>query len=278
MASTPRDFEKTQVTVLTLISGIFFTRRLLRPNCFQAVGNITLKEVPRWQDLLRWETKSKKTPKPVAFGPRSVVLLKYRNTNEDLTMVLEQLKIMMPMVKDESLVKIHICLFDDDAIDPQHMVEHFTIKLRHQHTGVSTVSVSWAGCGGIVDDGPMPKSIEDFLEKLVPIPGRVYAGIWYQIDEARSEAHQDSGFDLCAADDVLAGKPGYVCVKDCLSMDVLPTTPWALQLAAADPDRSSRSTAKLAQKARPGPAPIDSGLDIPDFPPNFDELAEKRWQ
>lgn len=67
------------------------TRRLLRPNCFQSVGNITLKELPRWQDLLRWETKSKNTPKPVAFGPRSVVLLKYRNTNENLTVVLDQL-------------------------------------------------------------------------------------------------------------------------------------------------------------------------------------------
>lgn len=87
---------------------------------------------------------------------------------------------MMPMVKDESLVKIHICLFDDDEIDPQHMVEHFTIKLRHQPTGVSTVSVSWAGCGGIADFGlmPKPKSIEDFLEKLDPIPGLWHPRSW----------------------------------------------------------------------------------------------------
>lgn len=93
-----------------------------------------------------------------------------------------QQKVMMPMVKDESLVKIHICLFDADKLDPQHMVEHFTIKLRHHRTGVSTVSVSWAGCGGIANDGPMPKakarSIGELLERLVPIPGLWHPRPW----------------------------------------------------------------------------------------------------
>ncbi|KAL8372506.1 hypothetical protein RB595_002033 [Gaeumannomyces hyphopodioides] len=269
-----RDFQKTQVTVLTLISSIFFARGLLRSNCFQSVGKVTLGSIPRWQDLLRWESKSKKVPKPVQFGTRSVVMLKYRNTNEDLTILLEQLKVMMPMVKDESLVKIHICLFDANELDPKHMMEHFTIKIRHEPTGVSTVSVSWAGCG--MADGGKPGSIENLLERLAPIQGRVYAGIWHQA-EASSEGQQDSQFHLGAADDVLAGKPGYVCEKDCVSIDILPTaeSPRRRALMASASRQPDQTDTWL--KSQPDPAPKHPG-DIPDFPSNFDELAEKRWQ
>ncbi|KAL8401180.1 hypothetical protein RB596_008103 [Gaeumannomyces avenae] len=259
MAST-RNFQKTQVTVLTLVSSIFFARGLLH-DCFQSVGKVTLANIPHWQDLLRWESRSKKTRKPVAFGPKSVVLLKY-NTKEDFAIILKQLDVIMPMVEDESLVKIHICLFDANDLDPKHMVEHFTIKIRHESTGVSTVSVSWAGSGmggsGMADGSG---SIENLLQRLPPIQGRVYAGIWHQAREGRPET-QDSQLHLDVVDDVLAGKPGYVC-SNCVSIDILPkSTPPHL--------------ARLASTPQPDPAPMLP--DMPDFPSNFDELAEKRWQ
>ncbi|TLD14524.1 hypothetical protein PspLS_11120 [Pyricularia sp. CBS 133598] len=232
---SPRDSEQVAITILTILSNVFYARQLLNHGCFHSVGNRTLKKREHtWRDLIKPRSGPKKASQnvKVEWKPSSTIFLQEHSSDPNLVRILARMKGMLKMVEDGDLVKMYVCLFDKktDTPNPANLVELFTLQVRYETDMSTAVTVSWAGLTQLSPTSSVKAksnselTIEKFLQHLQPIKKKVYTLIKHQVKEskrAKWESHsKKSSFDLLAAKQMLTDKPECKTWTECVMMRI----------------------------------------------------------